>query len=97
MTRHVDLRRSPKALATATSDMRMGSSLSLQSILDRTRRGLAMAEAQREAKITPEVEPLSKLLAHPLLQDPKFVAAAVGLLLLVVLVTGTSQTHSSRE
>ena len=107
MARHVELRRSPKALTTATRDMRVGSSLGaafpfcslleVQSIIDSTRRGLAMAEAQREAKITPEVEPLSELLAHPLLQDPKFVAAAVGLLLLVVVVTGTSQTHSSRE
>ncbi|TYJ54753.1 hypothetical protein B9479_004601 [Cryptococcus floricola] len=36
-------------------------------------------------QIQPEVAPLSALLAHPLLQDPKFVAAAGGLALIVLL------------
>ncbi|WVF72454.1 hypothetical protein IAT40_007269 [Kwoniella sp. CBS 6097] len=36
---------------------------------------------------TPEVQPLTSLLAHPLLQDPKFVAAAGGLVVLFLLVS----------
>ncbi|ODN89184.1 signal recognition particle receptor subunit beta [Cryptococcus wingfieldii CBS 7118] len=36
-------------------------------------------------QVQPEVAPLSALLAHPLLQDPKFVAAAGGLALIVLL------------
>ncbi|KAK6902740.1 signal recognition particle receptor subunit beta [Kwoniella mangroviensis CBS 8886] len=36
---------------------------------------------------TPEVEPLSSLLAHPLLQDSKFVAAAGGLVVLLIFLS----------
>ncbi|WWC85295.1 uncharacterized protein L201_000157 [Kwoniella dendrophila CBS 6074] len=36
---------------------------------------------------TSEVEPISSLLAHPLLQDPKFVAAAGGLVVLLIFLS----------
>lgn len=45
-------------------------------------------------RATPEVEPVSAMLLHPLLQDPKFLAAAVGLLLILVLYTGKSSAGS---
>ncbi|WVQ78139.1 hypothetical protein IAT38_000220 [Cryptococcus sp. DSM 104549] len=37
--------------------------------------------------IEPEVTPLTTILAHPLLQDPKFLAAAGGLAILLLVVT----------
>ncbi|KAI9638565.1 signal recognition particle receptor beta subunit-domain-containing protein [Dioszegia hungarica] len=39
------------------------------------------------ARVTPEVESISSLLLHPLLQDPKFVAAVLAVFLSVVLFT----------
>ncbi|WWD15760.1 hypothetical protein CI109_100182 [Kwoniella shandongensis] len=40
-----------------------------------------------DATVTPEVETVSSLLAHPLLQDPKFVAAAGGLVVLLIFLS----------
>lgn len=37
---------------------------------------------------TPEVEPVTYLIIHPLLQDPLFLAAVGGLLLILVLFSG---------
>ncbi len=42
----------------------------------------------RAGAITPEVEPVTSLLLHPLLQDPKFLAAVFGLLVTVIFFTG---------
>jgi signal recognition particle receptor subunit beta len=46
-------------------------------------------DAPSEPLATPEVEPVTSLLFHPLLQDPVFLAAVGGLILLV-LFTGES-------
>ena len=43
------------------------------------------------ARVTPEVESISSLLLHPLLQDPKFVAAVLAVFLSVVLFTCKSR------
>lgn len=40
-----------------------------------------------QSEIFPEASSLTALLAHPLLQDPKFVAAAGGLALLLLFLT----------
>lgn len=40
-----------------------------------------------QSEIRPEASSLTALLAHPLLQDPKFVAAAGGLALLLFFLT----------
>lgn len=39
--------------------------------------------------LTPEVEPLTSLLLHPLLQDPKFLAAVGGVVILLLVYTCT--------
>lgn len=47
-----------------------------------------MSSAQRGAsspKLTPEVEPITSMLLHPLLQDPKFLAAVLAVTLSVIL------------
>ncbi|KAK8869965.1 hypothetical protein IAR55_000535 [Kwoniella newhampshirensis] len=40
-----------------------------------------------DATVTPEVQAVSSLLAHPLLQDPKFVAAVGGLVVLLIFLS----------
>ena len=37
---------------------------------------------------TPEVEPITSLIAHPLLQDPKFLVAVVAVVIGVVVFSG---------
>ena len=41
-------------------------------------------------RATAEVEPVSQLILHPLLQDPKFLAAAIVLVVSLILVSGQS-------
>ena len=43
--------------------------------------------AKATETVVPEVEPLSALLAHPFLQDPIFLTAAIGLIFAVVFLT----------
>ncbi|WVQ71429.1 hypothetical protein IAR50_000966 [Cryptococcus sp. DSM 104548] len=50
-----------------------------------TDHGPPLPTVTAHGQVQPEVAPLSALLAHPLLQDPTFVAAAGGLALIVLL------------
>ncbi|ORY25713.1 signal recognition particle receptor beta subunit-domain-containing protein [Naematelia encephala] len=43
---------------------------------------------------TPEVEPITSLIAHPLLQDPKFLAAVGGLVILLIFLSFFRQSSS---
>ncbi|WVO21830.1 uncharacterized protein IAS62_003144 [Cryptococcus decagattii] len=50
-----------------------------------------------QSEIRPEASSLTALLAHPLLQDPKFVAAAGGLALLLLFLTLFRQGKKTRK
>lgn len=53
-----------------------------------------MAEAVGKAgnfRASPEVAPITSFLLHPILQDPKFLAAALAVFFSIVLFTGTYQ------
>lgn len=60
-------------------------------ILNSTRASHPAMDSAQAPAATPEVEPVTYLLIHPLLQDPLFLAAVGGLLLILVLFSGAFQ------